>query len=49
MTNTLSIGAATERFELPGGGGRDAQWDRSGMGQNRFAALEAAAAAERRA
>jgi pimeloyl-ACP methyl ester carboxylesterase len=37
--DAVRISAATKLFELLGGGSRDAQWDRSGMGQNRFAVI----------
>lgn len=37
--DAVRISAATELFELLGGGARDAGWDRSGMGQNHFAVI----------
>lgn len=37
--DSIRIGRATQFFELLGGGGQDANWDRSGMNRNRFAVL----------
>lgn len=37
--DSVRIAAATEMFELLGGGAQDGNWDRSGMNQNRFAVL----------
>lgn len=37
--DAVRISAATKLFERLGGGGRDANWDRSGMGQNHFAVV----------
>ena len=37
--DAVRIGAATKLFEMLGGGAQDAQWDRSGMGQNHFAVI----------
>lgn len=37
--DAVRIGAATKLFELLGGGTQDANWDRSGMGQNHFAVI----------
>lgn len=37
--DSVRIGAATKLFELLGGGAQDANWDRSGMGQNHFAVI----------
>lgn len=37
--DAVRISAATKLFELLGGGAQDANWDRSGMGQNHFAVL----------
>jgi pimeloyl-ACP methyl ester carboxylesterase len=37
--DAVRISAATRMFELLGGGAQDAGWDRSGMGQNRFAVI----------
>ena len=37
--DAVRISAATNLFELLGGGAQDANWDRSGMGQNRFTVL----------
>ncbi len=37
--DAVRISAATKLFELLGGGAQDANWDRSGMGQNHFAVI----------
>jgi pimeloyl-ACP methyl ester carboxylesterase len=37
--DAVRITAATKLFELLGGGAQDANWDRSGMGQNHFAVI----------
>ena len=37
--DAVRINAATKLFELLGGGAQDANWDRSGMGQNHFAVI----------
>lgn len=37
--DSVRIGHAVKFFELLGGGAQDAQWDRSGMNQNRLAVL----------
>ena len=37
--DAVRISAATKLFEMLGGGAQDAQWDRSGMGQNHFAVI----------
>lgn len=37
--DAVRIGAATKLFEMLGGGAQDANWDRSGMGQNHFAVI----------
>ena len=37
--DSVRIGEATRMFEMLGGGSQDANWDRSGMNQNRFAVL----------
>ena len=37
--DAVRISAATKMFEMLGGGTRDANWDRSGMGQNHFAVI----------
>lgn len=37
--DAVRISAATQLFELLGGGAQDAQWDRSDMGQNHFAVI----------
>ena len=37
--DAVRISAATKLFEMLGGGAQDADWDRSGMGQNHFAVI----------
>ena len=37
--DAVRISAATKLFEMLGGGAQDANWDRSGMGQNHFAVI----------
>jgi pimeloyl-ACP methyl ester carboxylesterase len=37
--DAVRISAATKFFEMLGGGAQDANWDRSGMGQNHFAVI----------
>lgn len=37
--DAIRITAATKLFEMLGGGSQDANWDRSGMGQNHFAVV----------
>lgn len=37
--DAVRISAATQLFEMLGGGAQDANWDRSGMGQNHFAVI----------
>jgi pimeloyl-ACP methyl ester carboxylesterase len=37
--DAVRISAATKLFEMLGGGTQDANWDRSGMGQNHFAVI----------